>query len=572
MNEATRRSFDMAEALANLAAVLLRVRDTYLLSQLIVNESCRMFHTPAAILQRLGPLPKSARRVAVSEEAASEADAHLSLVEGMESVGLEMGEPTVFTTADLLADPRIPSEPAMRSLVERAAFRAVLWVPVVLDHVVVGRLGLLDHPGRIFTKEEARFAQRVAQQAALGLENAGLHEEAGRQGAATEAARAEAVTATRLKDVFLATLSHELRNPLTAILGWARMLQVEPWDKRKTERGLQAIERNARLQSQLVDDLLDVSRIIAGKTELDLRVLDLLPLIEEAVESLRRPAEEKGVHLALDVEPAPIPVRGDRLRLYQVVVNLVSNAIKFTPGRGRVHVRVRRHGASARLTVSDTGRGIPTDLLPVIFEAFRQGKSPAMSGQSGLGLGLSIVRHLVEMHAGTVEADSEGEGKGARFTVDLPITASAEPLDRRELRPASSAPMRTLDRMRVLVVDAHDDSREVLALMLNIYGAEVVTAMSAPEACELVRRAPVDILVSDLGLPGQDGYELIRQLRKMERESGRTRMPAIALTGHASSDAHDGALAAGYHAHIIKPVAPDRLAAVIAEVVARTCA
>jgi signal transduction histidine kinase/ActR/RegA family two-component response regulator len=460
----------------------------------------------------------------------------------------------------------------MRVLVERALFRAVLWVPLVLDHVVIGRLGLLDRPGRMFTKEETRFAQRVAQQAALALENAGLHEEAGRQGAATEAARAEAVTATRLKDVFLATLSHELRNPLTAILGWARMLQVEPRDKLKTERGLQAIERNAGLQSQLVDDLLDISRIIAGKTELDLRVLDLTPLIEEAVESLRRPAEEKGVHLALDVEPTLIPVRGDRLRLYQVAVNLVSNAIKFTPERGRVHVRLRRHGASARITVSDTGRGIPTDLLPVIFEAFRQGKPPAMSGQSGLGLGLSIVRHLVEMHAGTVEADSEGEGTGARFTVELPITASTEPLDRRELRPASAAPMRTLDRMRVLVVDAHDDSREVLALMLNIYGAEVVTAMSAPEAYELVRQVPVDILVSDLGLPGQDGYALIRQLREMERKSGRTRMPAIALTGHSSSDAHDGALAAGYHAHIIKPVAPDRLAAVIAEVVARACA
>jgi CheY-like chemotaxis protein/anti-sigma regulatory factor (Ser/Thr protein kinase) len=301
-------------------------------------------------------------------------------------------------------------------------------------------------------------------------------------------------------------------------------------------------------------------------------VLDLPPLVEEAVESLRRLAEEKGVHLALDVEPTPIPVRGDRLRLYQVVVNLVSNAIKFTPGRGRVHVRVRQHGASARITVSDTGRGIPTDLLPVIFEAFRQGKSPAISGQTGLGLGLSIVRHLVEMHAGTVEADSEGEGTGARFTVELPITASTEPLDRRELRPASAAPSRTLDRMRVLVVDAHDDSREVLALMLNIYGAEVVTAMSAPEAYELVRRAPVDILVSDLGLPGQDGYALIRQLREMERASGRAQMPAIALTGHASSDAHDGALAAGYHAHMIKPIAPDRLAAVIAEVVARACA
>jgi signal transduction histidine kinase/ActR/RegA family two-component response regulator len=555
-----------------MAGKLLRVRDTGLLSQLIVNESCRMFHTPAAILQRLGPLPKSVRRVAVSEEAASEADAHLSLAEGMEIVGLEMGEPTPFTTADLVADPRIPSEPGMRLLVERALFRAVLWVPLVLDHVVVGRLGLLDRPGRIFTKQEGRFALRVAQQAALALENAGLHEEAGRLGAATEAARAEAVTATRLKDVFLATLSHELRNPLTAILGWARMLQVEPRDKLKTERGLQAIERNARLQSQLVDDLLDVSRIIAGKTELDLRVLDLPPLIEEAVESLRRLAEEKGVHLALDVEPAPIAVRGDRLRLYQVVVNLVSNAIKFTPGRGRVHVRLRRHGASARITVSDTGRGIPTDLLPVIFEAFRQGKSPAMSGQSGLGLGLSIVRHLVELHAGTVEAASEGEGTGARFTVELPMTASTEPLDRRELRPASAAPMRTLDRMRVLVVDAHDDSREVLALMLNIYGAEVVTAMSAPEACELVRQAPVDILVSDLGLPGQDGYALIRQLREMERVSGRTQMPAIALTGHASSDAHAGALAAGYHAHVIKPIAPERLAAVIAEVVGRTCA
>ena len=172
----------------------------------------------------------------------------------------------------------------------------------MLDHIVVGRLGLLDRPGRVFTKDEARFALRVAQQAALALENAELHEEAGRLGAATEAARAEAVTATRLKDAFLATLSHELRNPLTAILGWARMLQVQPWDKRKTERGLQAIERNARLQSQLVDDLLDVSRIIAGKTELDLRVLDLPPLIEEAVDSLRRPAEEKGVHLALDLE------------------------------------------------------------------------------------------------------------------------------------------------------------------------------------------------------------------------------------------------------------------------------
>jgi signal transduction histidine kinase len=517
MNEATRRSSDMAEALANMAEVLLRARDTGRLSQLIVNESCRIFHTPAAILQRLGPLPKSVRRVAVSEEAAAEADVHLSLAEGMEIVGLEMGEPTPFTTADLLADPRIPSEPGMRVLVERAQFRAVLWVPLVLDHVVVGRLGLLDHPGRIFTKQESRFALRVAQQAALALENAGLHEEAGRQGAATEAARAEAVTATRLKDVFLATLSHELRNPLTAILGWARMLQVEPRDKLKTERGLQAIERNARLQSQLVDDLLDISRIIAGKTELDLRVLDLPPLIEEAVESLRRPAEEKGVHLALDVEPDPIPVRGDRLRLYQVVVNLVSNAIKFTPGRGRVHVRVRRHGASARITVSDTGRGIPPDLLPVIFEAFRQGKSP-----SNVRAERTRPRTLHRpssggMHAGTVEADSEGEGTGARFTVELPITASVEPLDRRELRPASAAPMRTLDRMRVLVVDAHDDSREVLALMLNIYGAEVVTAMSAPEAYELVRQAPVDILVSDLGLPGQDGYALIRQLREMER-------------------------------------------------------
>ena len=226
--------------------------------------------------------------------------------------------------------------------------------------------------------------------------------------------------------------------------GWAQMLQMRPWDKRQTEQGLQAIERNARLQSQLVDDLLDVSRIIAGRTKLDIRVLDLPPLVEEAVESLRRPAEERGVHLALDVGPGPVPVRGDRLRLYQVVMNLVSNAIKFTPRRGRVHVRVRRHGASARITVSDTGQGIPTDLLPVIFEAFRQGPSPPMAGQSGLGLGLSIVRHLVKIHAGTVEAESQGEGTGARFTVELPITDSAEPLDRAELRPAAAAPMRML--------------------------------------------------------------------------------------------------------------------------------
>ena len=275
--------------------------------------------------------------------------------------------------------------------------------------------------------------------------------------------------------------------------------------------------------------------------------------------------------MALDVGPGPVPVRGDRLRLYQVVMNLVSNAIKFTPRRGRVHVRVRRHGAGARITVIDTGQGIPTDLLPVIFEAFRQGPSPPMAGQSGLGLGLSIVRHLVTIHAGTVEAESQGEGTGARFTVELPITDSAEPLDRAELHPAAAAPMRMLDHMRVLVVDAHDDSREVLTLMLNTYGAEVVTAMSAPEAYELVRQAPVDLLVSDLGLPEEDGYALMRNLREMERESGRTQMPAITVTGHGSSDAHDGALAAGYHAHVVKPVAPDRLAAVIAEVVGRAC-
>jgi signal transduction histidine kinase len=315
--------------------------------------------------------------------------------------------------SDVLAEPRVRLTPEMRALISRAPFRAVLAVPVMLHGQAIGTLSLLDRKGRLFTDDEAWFLQAVAHQAALALENARLYEEA-------ERLRAEAVAANRAKDVFIATLSHELRTLLNGAYGWARLLHAGQMDKTELERGLDAIERNCTLQARLIDDVLDISRIIAGKLRLSTQPVELATIVEQSIEQLQGEAETQGVILSVRIDQNTGVMHGDPLRLHQVTTNLVSNGLKFTPRGGRVDVTLARYGASTiRLSVTDTGKGIAPDLLPHVFERFRQDevKSGAVAG---LGLGLAIVKHLVQLHQGIVVADSRGVGRGAAFTVFLP--------------------------------------------------------------------------------------------------------------------------------------------------------
>ena len=390
-----------------------------------------------------------------------------------------------------------------------------------------------------------------------------------------QSARAEAEQANRLKDEFLATVSHELRTPLTAILGWSHMLRVKRFDEMSTANALEIIERNAHAQSQLIDDLLDVSRIIAGNLRLDVRQVEPGSLIETAVETLRPAAEAKGVRIQKVLDTGVVSVGGDPARLQQVVWNLLSNAIKFTHKGGRVEVRLERVDSHIEIAVSDTGAGIDPEFLPHVFERFRQADQKTTRHHGGLGLGLAIVRHLVELHGGTVEADSQGEGQGATFVVKLPII----PLYQKEtlagcVHPASGdappvydCPER-LDGLKVLVVDDEVDTREVLKVGVGQCGAEVVTAGSAGEALATLEELRPDLLVSDIAMPGEDGYDLIRKVRALPAGRG-GKTPAIALTAYARTEDRLRALRAGYQMHISKPVELAELVAVMASLIGR---
>ena len=381
--------------------------------------------------------------------------------------------------------------------------------------------------------------------------------------------------ANRLKDEFLATVSHELRTPLTAILGWAHMLRAGQLDEQGATSALETIERNARTQAQLIDDLLDVSRIITGKLRLDVRQVDPGSFIEPAVEALRPAAEAKGVRIRKVMDTGVVSVAGDPARLQQVVWNLLSNAIKFTPKGGKVQVRLERIDSHIEIAVSDTGAGIKPEFLPHVFERFRQADQTTTRRHGGLGLGLAIVRHLVELHGGTVEADSPGEGRGATFVVKLPVVPvyrkgdfaeRVHPADGDTL-PAYDCPER-LDGVKVLVVDDEADTRELLRVGVGQCGAEVVTAGSAPEALEAIAEERPDLIVSDIGMPGEDGYDLIRQVRALPAGRG-GRIPAIALTAYARTEDRLRALRAGYQSHIAKPVELAELVAVMASLLQR---
>jgi PAS domain S-box-containing protein len=446
--------------------------------------------------------------------------------------------------------------------------RSYLAVPVISrSGEVLGGL-FFGHPERaVFTEREERLVVGLAAQAAVAMDNARLYE-------TEQRARTEAEAANRSKDEFLATLSHELRTPLNAVLGWARMLKLGHLEPGTQERALDVIERNAQAQVQLIEDLLDVSRIITGKLRLDVRPVSLTTVVEAAMDSVRPAAESKGVRLTHVLDPRAGPVAGDPDRLQQVVWNLALNAIKFTERGGRVQVTVQRVNSHVEIVVSDTGRGIAADLLPHIFERFRQADSTTTRAYGGLGIGLALVRHLVELHGGSVHAASPGENQGAVFTVSLPIMARTETdADAQRRHPGTignrADDFTSLNEVKLLVVDDEPDTLELFAAMLMQKGAMVRTARSVAAAMRVLEEWAPDVLVSDIGMPDEDGYVLIRKVRAREAQTGGGRIPAIAVTAYGSVEDRIRVLSAGFDAHVPKPVEPAELAIVIASLLAR---
>ncbi len=415
--------------------------------------------------------------------------------------------------------------------------------------------------------------------------------------------KAELEELNRVKDEFLAVLSHELRSPLNAILGWSKILRGRTVDAATSERALETIERNAKLQTQLIEDLLDVSRIIRGKLSLKAQKTNLVPAIEAAIDTMRLAAQAKSIDFRfVNQENAQFQVLGDPSRLQQIVWNLLSNAIKFTPNTGKVEIileQVERidsslltpnsslltpnsslltpHSSSAQITVKDTGMGIKSDFIPYVFDSFRQADGSSTRRFGGLGLGLAIVRHLVELHGGSVAAYSPGEGKGATFVVRIPLVQSAESkvlsAESKKIEEILSTQNSelstqnlTLSGIRVLIVDDDTDSRDFLVFALEAAGAEIASASSAQEALDILTNFKPMVLVSDIGMPEQDGYSLIRSIRTLPYEKGGA-TPAIALTAYAGDGDKKAAIAAGFQAHLPKPVAPDDIVDAVSELV-----
>ncbi len=381
--------------------------------------------------------------------------------------------------------------------------------------------------------------------------------------------------ANRLKDEFLATLSHELRTPLTAILGWAEMLGNPKLDPVTSLRAIEVIRRNARMQVQMIDDLLDVSRIITGKLRMSVQPVDLGTIIIAAVDGLRPAAEAKEIRLQLQLDAPAGQVSGDPDRLQQVAWNLLSNAIKFTPKGGRVQVRLERVESHVEVTVSDTGLGIVPEFLTHVFDRFRQADATTTRVYGGLGLGLAIVRQLVELHGGTVRVESAGEGHGSTFTVSLPLAAVRGATDDRAgmSQQAFTAPELNcppqLGGLRVLVVDDEAETLELLQFIIEGCGASVSTASSAAAALEAIMAETFDVLISDIGMPEEDGYSLIAKVRALDKERG-SRIPAAALTAYAGEEDRIRTLRSGFQIHVPKPVSPSELVAVVANLADRT--
>ena len=452
----------------------------------------------------------------------------------------------------------------------------------------LGNVTLIERPVRVVTlvsvlKSALRARQRQYEVRDQLAELARAHEERAQLLLSEQAARRDAEANNRLKDEFLATISHELRTPLTAIIGWTQFLRQRRLDAATAAHAVEVIERNGQAQLHLIEDLLDVSRIITGKLRLDVRPVDLAAVVGAALDAARPAAAAKALTLETALDPAATHISGDAARLQQVVWNLVNNAVKFTPTGGRVTVGTRRANGRVEISVADTGEGIAPEFLPYVFDRFRQGDPRMTRTHGGLGLGLAIVRQLVELHGGTVAVASDGAGRGATFTVSLPHGESQiadcglrhktdggqHTADEHEQSAIPNPQSAILRGVRVVVVDDEQDARELFALTLADCGADVLTASTAAEALALVERARPDALLADIGMPEEDGYTLIARVRQLPPERG-GRTPAAALTAYARSEDRAEALSAGFQTHLPKPIKSADLIAAIANLTGRT--
>jgi signal transduction histidine kinase/CheY-like chemotaxis protein len=454
--------------------------------------------------------------------------------------------------------------PPSAALAADSGYESAAALPLLAEGAVLGVLSFHFTAPVNFNEDYSALLRSVAQHCAQALDRARLYE-------AAQRARADAESANRAKDDFLSTVSHELRTPLTAMLGWASMLRNRTLDQSRTARALDAIFSNATRQAQLIEDLLDVSRIVAGRASLDLQAFDLAESIRGAVEAIMPLAEGKDLELRFEDLPT-VSVVADRRRIEQVFLNLMSNAVKFTPPGGRISIVGTIAGDAVEVRVTDTGAGIDPAFLPHVFERFRQGDSSTARRVGGLGLGLFIARHLVEAQGGTIRVDSEGAGRGTSFTVRLPMSGAHDARS----RPVSAAPGPAdaalasagaiLTGVRVLVVDDEPDVREVMASALETCGASVTSAASARDALESLAASDFDVLLADIGMPDKDGYELIREIRDLP-SIRLARIPAAAVTAFASDEDRQRAIAAGFQTHLAKPVLATALVQTVADLV-----
>jgi PAS domain S-box-containing protein len=481
----------------------------------------------------------------------------------------------IVRSADIRKDPRYGHNAPHHGMpAGHLPVASYLAVPVVSRKgEALGGLFFGHENEGVFTERAERIAAGIAAQAAIGIDNARLYQERERLLESERAARSEAERLSHVKDEFLATLSHELRTPLNAIQGWAALLRQPQMGAADRERGLASIERNTRSQAQIINDLLDMSRIISGKLHLEVQPIDLREVIAAAIEAVAPAAEARGVAIDTALDEAAAAMRGDPNRLQQVMWNLLSNAVKFTPAGGRVRVALQRAAGQTRILVQDSGIGIRPEFLPHVFDRFRQADASTTRHYGGLGLGLSIVRNLVELHGGTVRAASGGENHGSSFIVSLPLPSAAAP-PRQQRAGDRGAPLAThgepvplprLDKVCILVVDDQKDTRELLEQIIAGSGGRTLGAAGAEQALRMLEDHPdIDLMISDIGMPGTDGYSLIRRLRERETASGRRALPAIAATAYARSEDREHALLAGYQLHLPKPVESRELIAAIA--------
>ncbi len=486
---------------------------------------------------------------------------------GKFKAGLIAEQKTPHLTNDLANDPSIAEE----DWAHVEGLTAFAGYPLIVGERLIGVMALFAK--QKLEPDTLSSLGAVADILVHGVERKRVEEEREKLLEREHEARMMAETANHLKDDFLAMISHELRAPLTAILGWAQMLRSGTLDRASAERALTTIERNAKSQAHLVGDLLDASRIATGKLSLESKPVELMSVVDAAVDAVRPSVEAKSLRMQIVLEPWVGPFRGDPERLKQIVWNLLSNAIKFTPAGGLIEVRLERLEQKALLIVSDTGQGIDPEFLPHIFDRFRQADSSTKRQQGGLGLGLAIVKHLVELHNGAIYAYSRGEGQGSDFMITLPLATPETESKGSELWPETLPESQTksgsLRGVKVLVVDDEHDTREILSVMLARYGTEVRAAGSVAEALEILTTWQPDMLVSDIGMPGEDGYVMIQKLRALPPDEG-GEIPAIALTAFASPIDREKALAAGFQRHLSKPVEPVELAKIVARVLGRS--